>query len=213
MALRLYHSPGSCSTACHIALEASGLDYEIEEVSTKRGDNFAPAYLALNPAGKVPALRLDDGSILTENPAILLYVASLAPGALLLPDAGLARARANEWLNFLSSGVHIAYRSIFRPERLSTDAGAAEGIRARGFAMLADALAIVETRLAARSTAFAVADRLSVVDPYLLIYWLWRRRPLFEGAVPSLPSYDALAARLLSLAEVRRVLDRDGLAY
>jgi glutathione S-transferase len=210
MTMKLYHSPGSCSLASLIALEASGLDYDVIEVNTGRRENFSPAYLATNAAGKVPALRLSDGAILTENPAILAHIGDAVPDRQLIPLAGtLARARAHEWLNYLSSGLHIAYRSVFRPERLSTDPDAEDGIRAQGRIMVRDALAIVEGRLAVRNTAFAVSGMLSVCDTYLLVYWLWSYRDAVGADLPALPSYEALIMRVAAEPAVKTIFERE----
>ena len=83
--LTLYTSPRACSTACHIALEESGLDYEVALTRIRRGEHRADAYLAINPWGKIPALVIGD-EVLTEAHAILAYIAdAAAPGVRLLP--------------------------------------------------------------------------------------------------------------------------------
>jgi glutathione S-transferase len=208
--MSLYHSRGSCSLASLIVLEASGLPYDVVEVNTGQRENFTPSYLAINAAGKVPALRLTNGDILTENPAILTHIGDCVPDRQLIPAAGtLARARAHEWLNYLSSGVHIAYRSVFRPERLSTNPEAADGIRARGRIMVREALSIVEARLAARETMYSISESLSVCDAYLLIYWLWSHREIIGADLPALPNYDALVSRIVEERTVRTILARE----
>ena len=112
--LRLHHSPLACSLASRLALAEAGLPHEIVVVRTARGENRTPAYLQVNPRGKVPALQTGDG-VLTESTAILPYIADLSPG-LLPPAGGFARAQAQAWLSFLSSTVHAAFTGVLRAE-------------------------------------------------------------------------------------------------
>jgi len=113
--MKLYYKPGACSLASHIILKEIGHDFEIESVDTENqktelGDNF----LKINPKGYVPALRLDDGSILTEGAAILQYLADLNPEAGLAPKPGtFERARLHEHLNFISTELHKAFAPFF----------------------------------------------------------------------------------------------------
>ena len=114
MTYTLFYSPGACSLSCHIALEESGLPYERRRFHATKGGTESPEYRAINPRGRVPALRLSDGSILTEAAAILGFVADQVPEKELLPAHGtLDYARAREWMGFLASSVHPAIRSVF----------------------------------------------------------------------------------------------------
>ena len=138
--LNLYYSPLACSLSCHIALEEAGIPYETTEINTKTHANLADSYRAINPLGKVPALAIE-GRVLTEAAAILSFIADQVPDKSLLPTAGTAaRALAHEWLNFLSSTVHIAFRPVFRPERLVEDQGCIEGLRRVGYVRAARAI-------------------------------------------------------------------------
>jgi glutathione S-transferase len=213
MSLILFYSPKSCSLASHVALRESGLPFELYEVNTSRGENFSAEFLKINPLGKVPAMRLANGSILTESPAILFYIADSVPAQKLVPTIGSeSRARAHEWLNFLSSGLHISFRPVLRPERFSIDPGAIGGIREKGFEALRDMLAVTEQRIAARSSRFAVADHFTICDAYLLVYWTWSRRPAIVGRIPPLPAYAALMDRLFEMQSVRDALQFEGLS-
>ncbi|HEY2747048.1 MAG TPA: glutathione S-transferase, partial [Polyangia bacterium] len=109
MTLKLYFSNGSCSLASHIALEEANAAFETQRINLREKEQKTPAYLAVNPKGKVPALAVD-GAVLTENPAIISYVADTHPDAKLLAAPGeLARAKAQEWLAWCSSTVHISF--------------------------------------------------------------------------------------------------------
>ena len=115
---KLYYSPGACSLASHMALEEAGADYEPVRINFAEAQQRSPEYLRINPKGRVPALAEGD-RVVTENPAILRYVARLYPQAKLWPEDPYAEARCTEWLAFISSTVHPAYAHvslIFNPD-------------------------------------------------------------------------------------------------
>jgi len=118
MTLDLYFAPLSCSLATRIAIYDAGLDGRFHQVvlATKRLSDGSD-YLAVNPKGQVPALRTADGNILTEGPAVLQYVADLAPQSGLAPPAGTpARYELQMWLNYVSTEVHKAvFYTLFNP--------------------------------------------------------------------------------------------------
>jgi|SRR5712671_1278130 glutathione S-transferase len=118
--LTLYYSPGACSLAPHIALEEAGATYALQLVSIPKREQQDPEYLNVNPRGKIPALRTDDG-VLTENVAILTYIARTFPQARLLPEEPIGMARCISHMAWLSNTVHPAFTHIvclitFRPE-------------------------------------------------------------------------------------------------
>jgi glutathione S-transferase len=112
--LTLYYSPGACSLAPHIALEETGASYALQLVSIAKGEQQAPEYLNVNSRGKIPALRTDQG-VLTENVAILTYIASSFPQARLLPEEPIGLARCISHMAYLSNTVHPASRTLFAP--------------------------------------------------------------------------------------------------
>ncbi len=208
--LVLYYSPRACSLACHIALEESGLPFETRLIRLRAGEHKTDAYRAVNPTGKIPALAVGD-QVLTEAHAILTYIAGAAPGVgLLPPDGTLARAHAHEWMNFLSSTLHIAFRPLFRPNTLLDDADLAPRFRAFGIPVLRDALLEVDRRLEGRP--WVLGDRYSVCDPYVLVFYLWSQREDVVGDMPDLPHYRAVAERVLGREATRRALTREGLS-
>jgi len=130
--LTLYYAPGACSMASHIALEETGAPYQTQLVGLAQGEQTKPEYLnKVNPRGKVPALQTDDG-ILTENVAILTYLARTFPDAKLLPTDPLGTARALSHMAYLSNTVHPAFTHIMRPGRFATDESAHENLKATG---------------------------------------------------------------------------------
>lgn len=207
--LTLFYSPRACSLACHIALEESGLPFVAQPVRIRAGEHKQEAYLRVNPKGKIPALRIGDET-LTEAHAILTYIAGQAPAARLLPpDGTLARARAHEWMNYLSSTVHIAYRPLFRPATMIDDPALYDQIKAYGLPTLRDTLAAVDRRLEGR--AYALGDDYSVCDPYLLVFWIWSQREDVVPFMAPMPHYRALAERVLARPATQRALAREGL--
>src|SRR3546814_10121988 len=127
------------------------------------------------PWARVPSLQIDD-QILTENIAILSYIACLVPQKQLLPDTGLARASALEWLALLSRTVHVAFRPIFRPNRLAESAQAQQDVAATGLIALRNVLALLDERLG--EGPYTLGNQFSLCDLYLFVFVLWSRRPV-----------------------------------
>src|SRR3546814_10850535 len=118
------------SDVCSSDLRASAnIAAIIERIDLGKNEQTRPEYLAKNPWAKVPALEIGD-VILTENVAILTYIAEQVPAFGLLPVSGMERARALEWLALLSSTVHVAFRPIFRPGRLAVSEAGQQDVAA-----------------------------------------------------------------------------------
>jgi glutathione S-transferase len=206
--LQLYYSPMACSLSCHVALEESGLRYDTVEINTKTEVNLTPYYRGINPLGKVPALAIE-GSILTESAAILSYIADLVPEKGLLPPAGSrARAFAHEWLNFLSSTVHVAFRPVFRPERLIDDATCLDGLRRMGVAQVIEVLKHADARFG--RGPYTLGETFSLCDGYLLVFYLWSKRPQFASDVPRFPALHTMARLVLMRPAVQLVMKAEG---
>ena len=207
--LKLYYNPGSCSLAAHAALEETGLSYEVEKIDLTAAQNEDLGYLAINPWARVPALATDYG-ILTENVAILSFIADLVPDRQLLPPPGsFERVRALEWLALLSSTIHVAFRPLFRPGRLAaTEAGQAD-VAAVGLAGLNRALALLDERFGAGP--FALGESFSVVDLHLFVFLLWMQRPALDGKLDLRPNLEAARARLAQRRSVSRAMAAEGL--
>ena len=188
--MKLYYSTGACSLSPHIVLREAGFPFELEKVNlaskkTANGDD----YLAVNPKGYVPALRLDSGEVLTEGPAIVQYLADKAPEKQLAPAAGsMERYRLIEWLNFISTEVHKTFSPMFKPNTPEeTKQASRDTLSAR--------LEIVEKQLQGRD--YLTGNQFSVADAYLFTVLCWARPMKFDlGRWPSVQAYmQRVAAR------------------
>lgn len=113
--MKLYYSPGTCSLSPQIALSEAGIPVELVKVDLKTKKTAGGGdYLAINPKGYVPTLMMDNGEVITEGPAIVQYIADLAPASGLAPANGtLARTRLQEMLNFITSELHKGFSPLF----------------------------------------------------------------------------------------------------
>lgn len=113
--MKLYYIPGVCSLASHMLLNEMGIEYQLEKVNSKTHlTQTGKNYYEVNPKGYVPALELDTGEIITENIAVLYFLAEQDPRQKLLPKSSLGRARVLEWLGYLNAELHEAYVVFFR---------------------------------------------------------------------------------------------------
>lgn len=115
--MKLFYKPGACSLASHITLREIGKDFTLDgvDLAKKRLEN-GDDYLAVNPKGQVPALLLDDGTLLTEGVAIMQYLADSVPDRqLLAPVSSLARYHTLEWLNYIATELHKGFTPPFAP--------------------------------------------------------------------------------------------------
>ena len=168
-----------------IVLEWIGVPFEVEVMN--RGDNRLPGYLAINPVGQVPALQLDDGTVMTEAAAILPYLGERYPEAGLGSDGTeLGRYRLAQLLSFLTGEVHVAFKPFFMPQRFLDDEAQFAALKANAFVTLAPLLAMLEARLGADS--FILDNRRSVADAYLYVLLRW-----VENAPDGLAPYPALS--------------------
>ena len=168
--LKLYYSPGSCALASHIALEESGIAYAAELISLKDGQQTKPAYLAINPKGRVPALVTDRG-VLTENPAILTFVAQSAPQAKLLPEDPFAYAQAQSFNNYLCSTVHINHAHKMRGSRWATEESSFADMKRKVPDSMAACFGLIERDML--KGPWVMGEQFTVCDGYLFTLGLW----------------------------------------
>jgi glutathione S-transferase len=193
--------------APHIVLEEIGVPFEGVSLSLADGDHEKPAYLAINPRGRVPALEVD-GEVVTEVPALLTYLAGLRPDTKLVPPpATLEHARCFEWLAFLSSSLHVAYAQFRRPQRfLPPGASEVEAFTEQGREHTKTFYREIEQRL---TGPWALGEQYSIVDPYLLPFYLWDVRVGLDVA-SACPRWTEWKARMVERPAVARVALREG---
>ena len=169
--MKLYYFPGSCALADHVVLEWIGAPYET--VKLDRSGVKSPEFLALNPSGSVPVL-IDGDFVLTQNVAILSYLAELHPQARLYGD-GTPRGRAEvmRWLGVLNSDLHPAFKPIFQPARFHPDAAAAGVLADTARAQVRKLFELLDNRLRGRDW---LVETRSIADPYLFVMLRWARR-------------------------------------
>ena len=206
--LKLFYAPGSCATASHIALEEAGAEYELELVKLGEQQQRTPEYLALNPKGRVPALATDRG-VLTENPAILAYVAQTWPKANLAPlDDPFAFAQMQAFNSFLCATLHPTFAHKFRPYRYADDPAAHAAMAAKVPSVLDEQFGLVEDMLS--DGREWVHGAYSTSDPYLYIFARWYQRDGM-GNPSARPLVRAHIRRMQARPAVQRALEQEGL--
>lgn len=173
--MKLYGASGSCALVALWAVEQAGADYELVSLNLGAGDQRHPAFLALNPHGRVPALETD-GAVITELNAILVYLAARFPGAGILPmNDVLLLGRTMELLCWFSSTVHVHVAQCFRGERFTDDADVKDKLKQSGKVRLAAALAELNETIGQRG-AYLNGDGFSAVDIFSIVVWRWVQR-------------------------------------
>jgi glutathione S-transferase len=167
--MKLYYSPGACSLSPHIVLVEAGLPFEKVKADTKT--KVLPDgsdYKAVNPLGYVPLLELDDGTRITEGPAIVQYIADKVPEKKLAPANGtLERTKLQTWLNFVTSELHKGFSPLFNP---SMPEEAKKIFRER----LGTRFAYLDKHLAGNE--YLMGREFSVADAYLFVVSNWAGR-------------------------------------
>jgi len=205
----LYYSPGACSLAPHILLEETGISYKLIEINVQKGKTRDPAFLDINPKGRVPVLRSGD-EILTEVPAICWYIGISAtdPHAL-MPRTALEAARALEWFNWLSGTLHsVGFSARWRPQRFTDNPASYGEIKARAEKHLQEGFARIEEQMRGRS--WALGEAYGIVDPLLFVFHGWARL-LGADLESDYPHWHAHAARMLQRPAVVRAMRQEGL--
>lgn len=201
--MKLYYTPGACSLAPHIALNEIGADYDLIKVDlqnkqTEQGDDFRQ----VNPLGKVPALDIGEDRALTENPAILQYIADRKPEAGLAPPAGSSqRYRLQSALSYLGSEVHKSFVPMFAPGSTDDAKAAATDTINQHFARLNEKLSKQD---------YLLGDQYSVADSYLFVILGWPQHVGLD--ISKYPALGAYAGRIAQRQAVQDALKEEGLA-
>lgn len=168
--LTLYYAKGSSALASHLLLEEVGAEYAVHDVPIAHGAHHEPAYLDINPKGRVPALKTPEG-VITENPAILNYVAATHPQAGMLPDTPFERAEADALNAYLCATMHVAFAHLLRGARWADDPAAQAAMKNKVASNLADCARVIETHYL--KGPWAMGDRYTHCDAYLVLVPRW----------------------------------------
>ncbi len=163
--MKLYIIPGACSLAVNISLREAGLRFELARLDPETGiTDDGTVFRTINAKGYVPALQLDDGRVLTENVAVLQYVAEQNPQASLAPPSGsFERYRLLEWLCFINSEIHKGFSPLYSPM-------ATEAVRQFAFGHLATRLEYLNGVI---RDPYLLGDQFTVADAYLFTVLGW----------------------------------------
>jgi glutathione S-transferase len=201
--MKLYYMPSASSLSPHIVANELGLSIELVKVDlktkrTERGEDF----LAINPKGYVPVLQLDDGSVLTEGPAIVQYLADLKPDAQLVPANGsMARYRLQEMLGYINSDLHKSYMPLFDP-------ASSDDVRTQRMAYLHQRYGLIEAALG--RTPFLLGEQFTASDAYLFVVTRWSAFVKLD--LSQFPNLLAFQTRIAARPAVQAALRREELA-
>ena len=202
--MKLYFSPGACSTASHIGCEETGAQYEEKLTSLPKGEHKTEAYLKINARGKVPALEVD-GHVITENTAILTYLAKRFPEKNLWPKDPINEAHCVGTMAWLSNTVHPSFTHIFRPEKFVEGDEAKKSVKEMGKKSFWENLQEVDRLMQGKQ--WMLGDQYTVADCYGIVFYGWGTR--VELPMADLKNYTAWKDRMLQRPAVKKVLESE----
>lgn len=192
--MKLFHSPGSCSLATRIALEEAGADYETVRLDFASGEQTKPEYLAINPKGRVPALATDKG-VLTENVALLTYIAQTYPAKKLAPlDDPFAFARMQAFNAYLSSTVHVNHAHKGRGYRWASEESSFADMKRKVPETMAASFDLIDREMLAGP--WVMGEQFTVADCYLYTLTRW-----LEGDGVDVQRFPKVADHMRRMAE------------
>jgi glutathione S-transferase len=199
--MKLFYMPGACSLAPHIALREAGMPFDLETVDRSKKTGSGEDYFAINPKGAVPAVKLDDGQVLTEAAVIQQYIADKVPAKRLAPAAGTPeRYRLQEWLNYIASELHKGIGQLFNPAMPDDYKDAVKkGLAAKQFAYL-------EKKLAGRD--YLMGD-FTIADGYLFTVLNWTNFHKID--LSAFPNVVAFMTRVAARPAVQAAMNAEGL--
>jgi glutathione S-transferase len=169
--LIFYYSPGSCALASHIALEEAGASFTLKRIDFSKAEQKSPAYLAINPKARVPAMATPRG-VLTETPAMLAFIAQSFPEARLAPlDDPFAFAELQAFTAYLGSTVHVAHAHRMRGYRWADEPQAIAAMQRKVPQSVGECFALIEQRML--KGPWAMGENYTIADPYLFTLAQW----------------------------------------
>jgi glutathione S-transferase len=204
--MKLYYAPGACSVGIHVMLEEIGKPYEAVRLNIREGEQFKPDFAGLNPKGKVPTLVRDDGSVLTEYPAIAFWLAASNPEAGLMPGGAEAQTRALELTDYAVSTMHMqGFSRMFRPVNFAPSEADHDKVKARGEEIFAKGLGLMDKALAGKEWLVGPYSFADSALFYVSFWWNGRLSKELPGNVAG--HY----ARMKSRPAVQRAFEQEGL--
>jgi glutathione S-transferase len=200
--MKLYYSPGACSLAVHIVLREADYKFDLVKVDLRKHvTETGEDYYTINPKGYVPALVLDDGTLITEDAVILQYLADQKPDTKLAPPAGtMERVRVNEWLNFVSSEIHKTLGALFDPTIPPEWKANRVALFERRCKILAAAL---------DQHPYLTGERFTIADAYLFTILGWTK--LFKLDIGKWPAIAGFVGRVAERPAVQAAMKAEGL--
>ena len=205
--MKLYYAPGTCALAIHILLEEIGKPFELHRLDFAKREQYSPEYTAINPKAKVPALLRDDGSLLTELPAIAWYLARSNPQAKLLPADAEGEVRTLEFMDYMVATLHMrGFTRVFRPENFAPSPDDHDKVRQVGRETVETGFKLFEGQL--RGKEYLVGQY-SIADMMLFVLEYWAAN---RAGMALSPELDAHLRRMLARPAVQRTLAAEGLS-
>jgi glutathione S-transferase len=203
--MRLYHSPGACSLGIHVLLEEVGRPFELARLNLAEGEQRKPEFAAVNRKGKVPTLVRDDGTVLTEFPAIAWWLALANPQAHLLPADAEGQARALEAMDYVVGTMHgQGFGRMFRPAAFTPSEADHDKVKAQGRELFEKGLRLMDEQLTGKEY---LLGEFGVADAALFYVEFWAARMGID--LP--PNCAAHFARMTARPAVRRAMEKEGL--
>lgn len=201
--MKLYFFPGACSMSCHIALQETKTPFELMYVGKKADPKIRETFLSINPLGTVPTLVLSDGKILTQNIAILEYIADTHPESHLIAKSGTyERADTMRWLSFIASDLHKAFAPLFGLNRISNNPETQKHIKEWSTKEIEKYLSIVNLHL--KNKDFLVGNHFGVADCYLFTVYQWTKAvSIPTEKFPEINRYDSAIGKRPSVISVK----------
>ena len=201
-ALTLYYAPGTCAQAVRIALHEAGAPHEAVRIDFAAAEQRSPAYLAVNPKGRVPALATEHGT-LTETPALLAYVAQRFPEARLAPTDAFGFARMQEFNSYLASTVHVAHAHRPRAARWADEPEAQAAMQRKVPANMTECFTLIERHYLGDGP-WVLGEQYSVADGYLFTVAGWLKSDGVD--IAQFPKVHAHSQRMAQRPAVQRAL-------
>lgn len=193
--IKLFFSPAACSMSCHITLEEAKIPFELVYVGKNADEKTRRHFLEINPLGAVPAVQFEDGKILTQNIAILEYLADQKPEAGLIAKVGSwARAETLRWLSLVATDLHKSFGPLFKLSSITANVDAQQDIKNWAFSNINKYLTVIETHL--KNKTFLVSENFTIADAYLFTVYQWTKLVSFPtDAYPALNRYSENIAK------------------